>query len=61
MKPSVRDVVAKALYLEENRAQPWDHPDTVKFVHPMMKRRATKIIAAYNKAVRATYTQKGRK
>jgi hypothetical protein len=61
MKPSVRDVVARAMYEVENPRMPWDHPDTVKFVQPIMKRRATKIIAAYNRAVRTTYTQKGRK
>lgn len=61
MKPSVRDVVAKAMYDSHKFKKPWDHPDTVKNWHPEMKDYATVAINAYNKAVRATYTMKGRK
>jgi hypothetical protein len=59
-KPSVRDAVARAMYEAHKFKKPWDHPDTVRLWHPIMKAQATGAIAAYHKAMRATYTKKGR-
>lgn len=56
MKPSVRDVVAKALF-GHFKFKNWDDPENKEW-RLQFRREATIAINAYNKAVRATYTQK---
>lgn len=52
-RPTISEVVAKAIYESHVFKKPWDHPDTIKIWHPIKKAEAKAAIAAYHKYVRA--------